>query len=215
MAKKIDTRWAAESELRFMKALRGKLEAMTDGDEEVIRDTLEGATDVDPVMETLIRLRNEQEALCDARRRLARDYQEAARSNEAQEEKIKGLILECLQTAGVEQWKGVAGTTYIVAGSWSTEIARPDLVPLQYQKAVPDVAKIKEELSALRQELEAMDSITLIEATVTETGEAQRMAITREELIGKCLRARIPGAALVKGDDTLAIRLPRKAKEAA
>ena len=47
MSKPITTRWAAECAIRFMKALRGKLEAQVGDDEEVIRDTIEGEVDVD------------------------------------------------------------------------------------------------------------------------------------------------------------------------
>lgn len=221
MAKTIETRWAAECAIRFMKALRGKIESLVGDDEEVIRDTIEGATDVDPVMEALIRLRNEAEALCKARRALAQDYQSAARANEAQGEKIEGLILECLRACGRDEWKGVAGTTYIREGSWSTEIERPDLVPLRYQKAVPNVEMIKGELGALRLELEAMDYAALVDAAIAEgcadlkSYPTAATASQRAELIDKVLAIRIPGARLVKGGDTLTILMPRKQKAAA
>lgn len=218
MSKPILTRWAAECGVKFVKALRARLEAVTD-DEAAIRDTIEGEVDVDPIMEKLIALRQEQKALAAAHRDLARGYAEAARADEAREEKIKALILECLQEAGQDQWKGVAGTASIRAGGWSVEVLEPAHIPFQYMKPVPDIDKINKELTALRIELEAMGDDQLIDAAIVE-GVPNLIdlrsfpvpALDRGMLINACLAKRIPGAALVLGEDTLTITPPRGRK---
>ena len=175
-------RWAAELQVRFFQSLRSKIEALTD-DEEVIRDTIEGAIDVDPVMETMIGLRQEARAMAASRRALAKTYQEAAQADEVKAEKIETLILEALQAAGQDKWKGIAGTASIRQGSLSCEITDPALIPLQFMKPVPDVARIKQALMNGRAGPDPQDRLLAIS-----------------------------GARLVRGEDTLAIRLPNGKK---
>ena len=219
MRRPIHSQWAAECAVRFMKCLRSKIEGLTD-DDVVIRDTMEGATDVDPVMEKLIGLRQEAKAMAESRKALAAAYADAARADAARQEKIEQLMFDCLKACGQDKWTGVAGTASLRVGSWSTDVVDPAKVPLQYQKAVPDVAKIKEELSALRLELEAMSDVDLIEAAVKEglkdVGFGSHVhGNSRRMLIDLVLKTRVPGAALIQGEDTIAIRLPSKKKEAA
>jgi hypothetical protein len=220
--KKVETRWEAQAEVAYMRAMRAHLEGLVGDDEEVIRDTIEGATEVDATMEALIRLRNEAEALALARKELAKTYADAAKANLAQAAKIKKLILECLKAAGQERWTGVAGATFIAEGSWSTEIVNASHVPLEYQKAVPNVERIKEELTSLRLELEAMGDADLRKAAYAEgveRGEVrsiiQMSPEARAALIAEALALRVPGARIVKGEDHLTILKPRGLKEAA
>lgn len=225
MSKPINSRWAAEQVVRFMKCLRSKLEAQVGDDEVVIRDTIEGEVDVDPVMEKLIGLRQEAKAMAASRKELAKTYNEAAGADIERERKTKALMLECLKAAGIDKWKGVAGSVSILGGGWSTEITDAAKVPLQYMKAVPDIDKIKGELSSLRVELEAMHDDALIESAILEGIEdaAALRALPgrparpvsddmRAALINGCLERRIPGARIVKGEDTLGIYLPRSKK---
>lgn len=220
MSKPINSRWAAEQVVRFMKALRSKLEAQVGDDEVAIRDTIEGEVDVDPVMEKLIGLRQEAKAMAASRKELAKTYNEAAGADIERERKTKALMLECLQAAGIDKWKGVAGSVSILGGGWSTEITDAAKVPLQYMKAVPDIERIKEELSALCIELEAMSDVAIIDAAMAEGAISERDAavilkggrVDRSHWIAVCLQTRIPGARIVKGEDTLGIYLPRSKK---
>ncbi len=148
MSKPITSKWAAEQAVRFIERLRERLEIVVDGDEQAIRDTIEGETDVDAIMEKLIGLRQEALALSEGRRALAYRYAEAAKADEHRADGIELTILECLRASGIEKWKGAAGTVSIRQGSWSCVIDDPTHVPLQYMKAVPNVAKIKEDLMA-------------------------------------------------------------------
>lgn len=144
---KIRSAWAAECAVRFMKCLREKIAALTD-DEEVIRDTLDGETDVDAVMEALIELRNEAKTTAEARKALAATYNDAAGADTVRERKIKALMLDCLQAAGIGKWAGIAGSVSVRAGGVSTEITDAAMIPLQFMKPVPDVEKIKAALKA-------------------------------------------------------------------
>ena len=220
MATKITTRWAAECGVRFLKCLRGKIEGMTD-DEEVIRDTIEGAADVDSIMETLIGERQTANALAEARKGVAKSYSEAAKADALRAEKIEGLILEGLQASGQDKWSGVAGTASIRVGGLSVDIIHPELVPLQYTKPVPDTAAIRQVL------LDAYSSLTADGVTIVDL---KRMAIEAEiegavnidvskvdsnDLVMAILCHTVPGCRLVRGEKTLAIRLPTRKKEAA
>ncbi len=173
MSKPITSRWAAEQGVSFIKALRGRIEAMVGDDEQAIRDTIEGEVDVDPIMEKLIGLRQEAKAMAASRKELAQRYAEACKADEARAEKVETLILECLQASGQEQWKGAAGTASIRQGSWSCEILDATHIPLQYMKPVPNVAMIKEDLMAGKE---------------------------------------VAGAHVIRGGDTLTIRLPSRKK---
>jgi hypothetical protein len=163
-------RFDPKAEVAFIKAMRAQIAALTD-DEEVIKDTLQAEVDVDKVMGTLIHLVKEQEALAEGRKALAAQYAEAAKANEERAERLKAFTKACLDAAGEKKWSGVAGTAYIRQGGISTEITDASMVPLEFQKAVPSVSKIKEAL---------------------QRGEA------------------VPGAQLVKGEDSLTILLPRR-----
>ena len=223
MSKPILTRWAAELQLRFLKALRAKIEALTD-DQELVRDTLEGIDDADQAMEFLLAEQAEQRALAEARKALAKTYREAASHNDDQVTSIKAMILEALKVTGQDKWKGVAGTAFIAAGRWSTEILDPAAIPYDWQKAVPDVDKIGKELKELAAELEAMDDIGLMKAgsdmglEYADNLMAKYVAegltgLQRETIINGCLALRIPGARIVKGEDSLTILPPRGKKE--
>jgi hypothetical protein len=173
VSKTIATRWQAEQAVRFIQRLRERLEVVAGDDEQAIRDTIEGETDVDPVMEKLISLRQEAKAMAAARKELSQRYAEASKENERQAEHLELIILDCLQASGIEKWAGPAGTASIRQGSMSCYVTDATHVPLQYMKAVPDISKIKADI-----------------------------------LAGK----EVPGAEVIRGEDTLAIRLPGKKK---
>ena len=151
---KISTKWAAECCVRFMQALRSKVEAMVDpenpDDATLVRDTIEGAADVDGAMNLLIDLRNDKLASAEARKARAKVYTEAAKADEAAAAQIEDLIYQCILASDApdQKWSGLAGTAYLRQGSWSTEIVNPMAIPLEYQKAVPDVKRIGEALKA-------------------------------------------------------------------
>lgn len=204
----ITTRWAAECAVKFMKALRGKLESLTD-DEQAVRDTIEGETDVDAVMERLIGLRQEAKAMSLARSELANSYILAAKADKAKAEAIEALMLECLQACGQESWTGAAGTASIRLGGLSCDIYDPTLIPLEFTKPVPEVGKIRERLLDARNSLTA-DGVTIDDLVkiANEEGLVMQDSDSRDALINWILLRAVPGARLVRGSDGLAIRLP-------
>ena len=210
-----DSLWSAESALRFIKNLRNHVAALVGDDEAAIRDTIEGECDLDLLIGTLIGHRQQALAMSKARRELAAQYASAAKADEERATKIEGMMLEALQAAGQERWTGPAGTLGIRNGSWSVQITNEMGVPFEYKTAEISKKRIRDELEAARQELAAMSVDELVQAAAVEGLNAQP-GESVGQLLARMLAHRIPGAALVQGEPSLAIYLPRaKAKDAA
>jgi dsDNA-specific endonuclease/ATPase MutS2 len=176
--------WHQHLKLQALKSLRGHLDGLTD-DEQAIRDTIEGETDLDALIGNLIALRNEAQAMAEARRALAKRYLKAAGDQEERAAKIEEMIHEALAAASQHAWSGPAGTASIRRGSVACEITDPMQVPIVYQKAEPDKAAIKKAL--------------------TEQAKCSGMA---GKLFEVFTWADLPGARLVRGPDSLMIKIP-------
>ncbi len=203
MSRQIESVWHAANELVFVKRLRERLSRLTDGDEEVIRDTIEGTDKVDPLMEALLSHRNQALALAQARKDLAKTYTEAARADQARADKIEEMILDALEVAGVSKWKGIVGSASIRKGSWSTEILNAVSIPVTYCHSVPHIAKIKESLTALREHLDGCND-TMLRDEAMSVGASPPKKLTdedRENLKELVMARSIPGARLVLGED--------------
>jgi hypothetical protein len=176
--------WHQHLKLQALKSLRGHLDGLTD-DEQTIRDTIEGETDLDALIGNLIALRQDALAIAEARKDLARRYREGATEQEIRAERIEEMIHQALVAASQHAWSGPVGTASIKRGSISCEITDPMQVPIAYQKAEPDKAAIKRAL--------------------TEMAKCSGIA---GKLFEVFTAADLPGARLVRGPDSLMIKIP-------
>jgi hypothetical protein len=175
--------WHAELKLRALKSLRGHIEGLVGDDEQALKDTIEGAVDLDQLLGALVGLRQEATLLAEARLDLARQYRRAADDAYVRAEKIEGMIFDALTAACQQKWAGPAGTCSIRRGSVSCEITNPMVIPFEFHKSAPDVAAIKEALK----------------------GAA---VLSGAKNFSEFTDISMPGARLVRGPDTISIRIP-------
>ncbi len=138
--------WRAEQQVRFIKHLRARLAAVTDGDEEAIRDTIEGEVDLDPILNKLLASRHEALARAKGLKEYAEKVMEAVQASTAYADRIEGIIYEGLEAAGVTSWQGLLGSCSIVPGGKSVNVLEESKVPFEFWKPVLDKAAVRKQL---------------------------------------------------------------------
>lgn len=186
--------WDAECQIRAMQALRRELEHLTD-DEEVIRDTLEGETDLGEILDALLKDRNRLEAeIAGIKSYIATELKATIEKKEVQIEKRERLLRLALETAGQRKWKGQVGQCYLTDGKFSVDIENEGLIPSQFWKVDPQLDK-----QAVKKALEEKLAELPPQFEETPEGPVERKLMEfRDESI--------PGARLVRGIDILNIR---------
>lgn len=234
------TAWSAAAQVNFIKALRAKLEAQVTGEtaEDCIKDTIEGCVDLDSIMNALLREKLDAEALEASFKAVAKEWRERAAAKEERAETIRSVILEALKASGQEGWKGTMGSVSLTNGGLSVEITDGSILPLVYVKPVPDVAAVRDDLLAIHKQREEIlgqthstvsqkitDLTTLLfsdadacAAWLKSTGLAGTGTAEDDLNLLEALTTYdpVPGARLVRGDQSIAIRKPvAKSKKAA
>jgi len=228
------TAWAAAAQIKFISALRSKLEAQAH-DEETIRDTIEGCVDLDSIMNALLRDKLDSEALVTSYKAVAKEWTERAYAKSERAESISAIILQALQESGQESWKGDMGSVGLRDGGLSVEITDGSVLPLIYSKFAPDVAAVRSTLLSIEEKRQAIlgDTGTDIYSKLDQLAEllfssrdayAAWMAVEPQseitdenDLLGALATYDpIPGARLVRGDQTISFRKPTaKSRKAA
>lgn len=200
-----------EDEMRILKDLRSRLAEATDDDEIAIRDTIEGQVDLDGLFTALIERRNEALAEAEARKALAQRYADMSKKDEARADRIEEMLLKALHLANQKSWKTIAGMVSLRAGSWSVDVIDAGLIPLLYQKPVPDKAMIKEKLQERRRDIDSMSADAFLSYAEGFSLPHPIDPLTlddakRREMTLAILAQLIPGAALHQGEETVTIR---------
>jgi hypothetical protein len=103
-------------------------------DEELLADTIEGATDADAVMSRIALRIREEDAQVVAMKSLATLYTDRARDAENRKAALRRAALTLLTRTGLQSWKRPEGTFYLVPPRASVDVHTPEDVPTQLCK---------------------------------------------------------------------------------
>jgi hypothetical protein len=130
-------------------AVKAKIAAMTD-DRDVIRDTLEGETDLAKILDVLADNLGEAAALEEATKSRIDDLTKRRSALERRQDTIRALILEALETASLDTYVSPVATLSVRPLERSVLITAEHDLPTKFlveQKMKPDKRAIKEALS--------------------------------------------------------------------
>jgi hypothetical protein len=123
-------------------------------DEELLADTIEGATDADAVMSRIALRIREEDAQIVAMKSLASLYKDRADDAEARKAALRRAALTLLSRTGLQSWRRPEGTFYVIAPRASVDIHTPEDVPSQLCKV-----EVRPDKKAIQAALEAGETV--------------------------------------------------------
>ena len=113
------------------------MEQFPDIDDETLRDTLEGLTDLNEIIVEIVRSRLDDLAMVEALRSRVRDMQERQSRLEARADNKKAVVVAAMERAGLSKLVDSEFTVSLRSGGRSLVITDEERLPGEYWKAPP------------------------------------------------------------------------------
>ncbi len=125
-------------------------------DDEVLKaDMLEGASNLNEVLEQLSAAMRDTDTMMEAQTQRIKDIQERRARYEARYESLREMIFDLMQTAELRKVELSEATLSIRSGSQSVMVTDQELIPLKFLKVAPPTV----DKAALRDALKAGEQI--------------------------------------------------------
>jgi hypothetical protein len=122
--------------------------AFPEADEETLRDTLEGVSDLPGLLSTLTRSRIEDETLANALRRRIEEMQQRLERLEVRAGQKKALVLAAMEEVGIKKLVEADFTLSLRLGSPKLVVIDETLIPEEFWR--PQVPKLDRQMAPLR-----------------------------------------------------------------
>ncbi|WP_293857364.1 siphovirus Gp157 family protein [uncultured Alsobacter sp.] len=191
----------AERELQALTVLRAQIAEMADGDEDTIRDTLEGEADFDTLFNRLLEEEAQDQALMKGLKLHIDTLSDRKSRFEKRINTLRDLLANAMDIAGLKKWEGPVATISLSEKAASITVTEEADVPTAYWKQ-PDPVVDKRALNTAVMAREAERAAAIEEARKIEDEEERqhRLDAIETEL------PPIPGVVIGNGGWSVTIR---------